>query len=228
MSTTTSSSTEEKGSEGYVINKLTSEELDYFIERMFADTTGNGYKKDAFKATSDALDDATRNQLPDLFSAMGSKSGSEWLKWCTCVICTRKEKRISVKKKSCRNWRLSEERFEELTPYNALKLTTYHLTFKKANPTVVLPMNLGSGSAISHYCDNQCTSPDHLELVTQIDNMSRQRCTGVTLIVMSNKWIIHEEPCPHGNGTINGSCRKVRIIRINNPIIHIDEGSIPI
>ncbi len=99
-----------------------------------------------------------------------------------------------------------------------VKIMLHHLVWLTSGG-VSLPANLGHGSSISHLCDNSCVRIDHLELTTHhIDNLVRQRCTGVTLVVAKN-FIVSAEPCAHARGgtfeeKVETSCRKVRVVKV--------------
>lgn len=65
----------------------------------------------------------------------------------------------------------------------------------------LIPHNLGSGASISHLCDTMdCIEKSHLVLeIEHRENLVRQRCKGVLLIVSTwNRLILQEEPCVHG------------------------------
>jgi len=100
-----------------------------------------------------------------------------------------------------------------------VKIPCHHLAFLAfVMGGVGIPDNMGAGASMSHLCDTVgCIRQDHLELTLQhMDNLERQRCRGVTLIVTLDL-IIHEVPCDHGRGLsaperIASSCRRVKII----------------
>jgi hypothetical protein len=101
-----------------------------------------------------------------------------------------------------------------------VKLPCHHLAYLASNPSVTIPGDMGSGSSMSHLCDTGgCIRGEHLELVTHhVENMNRQRCHGVTLIVALDL-VLHEIPCSHAVGDtmaekISSCCRKIRVIRI--------------
>jgi hypothetical protein len=118
--------------------------------------------------------------------------------------------------------RLSDSRWKQLkllaNSNGQVKIPSHHLAFKSNNPDVALPHNLGRGSSVSHMCDRAgCIKSGHLELTEHhIDNLERQRCHGVTLVVAADM-IIHEVPCSHARGNspagkIETSCRKIRMV----------------
>lgn len=103
-----------------------------------------------------------------------------------------------------------------------VKIPRHHLAFLAGDDgmgaSTGLPVDLGAGSSMSHLCDSVgCIRDSHLELTLQhVDNLERQRCTGVTLIA-SMDLIIHEVPCGHARGgtseeRIASSCRKLRMV----------------
>lgn len=101
-----------------------------------------------------------------------------------------------------------------------IKLQVHHMSFRRQNPHLQLPLDLGRGSSISHLCDRiGCVRGTHLEIASEhATNLVRQRCIGVTLIAGLDL-IIVELPCAHGVGNsalerINRSCRKIHMIRL--------------
>jgi hypothetical protein len=99
-----------------------------------------------------------------------------------------------------------------------VKFPSHHLAFRACYPGVSIPANMGHGASMSHLCDSPgCIRGEHLELTAHhVDNLDRQRCHGVTLIVAADM-IIHEVPCAHGRGgspseLIATSCRKLRMV----------------
>jgi hypothetical protein len=103
-----------------------------------------------------------------------------------------------------------------------IKLPCHHLAYLacRRDGDPVIPSNVGSGASISHLCDQDgCIRGEHLEVTERhVDNLERQRCIGVTLIVYLDV-IVHEIPCNHGRGENNvdkiaSSCRKIRIIAL--------------
>lgn len=108
-------------------------------------------------------------------------------------------------------------------PARQVKLSCHHVAYNASSKrdSVSLPSNLGSGSSISHLCDTAgCIEPDHLEVsVAHVDNMARQRCNGVELLLVGQV-ITQEWPCDHGKGKsshdlIMTSCRRVKIRRVD-------------
>lgn len=104
-----------------------------------------------------------------------------------------------------------------------IKILCHHVAYN-ASPIRVsapIPQDVGSGGSISHLCDRQgCVERSHLEATpAHVDNMARQRCEGVTLVLYAGA-IIMESPCSHGMGKgsrqaeIDASCRKIRLVRL--------------
>jgi len=88
--------------------------------------------------------------------------------------------------------------------------------------TANLPLNNGHGGSVSHHCDEiGCTTPEHLSTaVFHVDNLARQRCLGVMLIIYNN-YILVERPCSHGLGgspsaRLRSSCRKVEVVCLSD------------
>jgi len=101
-----------------------------------------------------------------------------------------------------------------------LKLPCHHLAYLAAKSGSQIPDDMGSGSSLSHLCDVKgCIRGEHLELTTEhVDNLVRQRCHGVTLLVAYD-FILHEIPCGHASGDtllekVESSCRKLRVVNI--------------
>jgi Zinc-binding loop region of homing endonuclease len=99
-----------------------------------------------------------------------------------------------------------------------VKIPCHHLAFKSSNAGVSIPANMGQGASMSHLCDTSgCIRSGHLQLAQQhVENLERQRCHGVTLIVGADM-IVHEIPCGHCSGDnmtdrIATSCRKIRMV----------------
>lgn len=101
-----------------------------------------------------------------------------------------------------------------------VKLFCHHIAYAASASMVTasLPLNNGHGGSVSHHCDEiGCTSPEHLSTaVFHVDNLARQRCLGVMLIIYNNH-ILVERPCSHGVGStlsacLRSSCRKVEIV----------------
>lgn len=122
------------------------------------------------------------------------------------------------------------ERWEVLkglaTSNGQVKIPCHHLAFRVSEPGVSIPANMGHGSSMSHLCDQRgCIRGEHLQLTNHhVENLERQRCTGVTLIVALDM-IIHEIPCSHGRGDnisdkVSTSCRKLRMVWL--PVASID------
>lgn len=79
-----------------------------------------------------------------------------------------------------------------------------------------IPANCGSGGSVGHDCDQGgCVTSDHLRPELQhVDNLSRQRCLGVQLLVLG-RIIVAERPCAHiRDGDIATCCRKLQIIEL--------------
>lgn len=96
-----------------------------------------------------------------------------------------------------------------------VKIWGHHLAFLVGPFRSDLPPSLGSGSAISHLCDESCVAPPHCLLESQKGNMSRINCTGTTILVKSGV-IIEELPCLHAkrpDGTVDWDkgCTRARV-----------------
>jgi len=84
----------------------------------------------------------------------------------------------------------------------SLKVGLHHIAYsakQAANPSLpLLPYGTGTGSSISHLCDNKhCINKRHLEVAAQhIQNLERQRCKGAILLVLDGV-IMQTVYCPH-------------------------------
>lgn len=101
-----------------------------------------------------------------------------------------------------------------------ISMVYHNLAFKAANPGVALPSDLGSGSAIAHYCDRHtCCKGAHLVLLTQAENMKMQHCPGAVLVVMGGV-IIKTQQCPHyraeGGNVVQLSCARVSVVDVSS------------
>jgi hypothetical protein len=118
------------------------------------------------------------------------------------------------------------DRLKHLANANGqVKIPVHHLMFRATHPDIAIPDNMGQGASMSHLCDRrECVRSEHLELTEHhVDNLERQRCTGVILIVAADV-IVHEVPCPHSVGETNArridsSCRKIRMVCLPNDAI---------
>jgi hypothetical protein len=117
---------------------------------------------------------------------------------------------------------LTEAHWEQLKQNGSqAKIQCHHLAVRCSTGHPLLPALLGAGSSVSHLCDQLgCARPEHLEIsASHIDNLSRQRCRGVTLMVYDGV-ITYVIPCTHGSlsGSVGqleeeimGSCREVDV-----------------
>lgn len=112
-----------------------------------------------------------------------------------------------------------------------IQLNVYVLNFAASQRATVLvpgedpprllepvPINLGAGGSLSHYCDQAgCDGGDeagHVEPVgNHIDNLIRQRCNGATLVTDGDA-IVSVALCPHAGGELSRCCRKVMVIAL--------------
>lgn len=116
------------------------------------------------------------------------------------------------------------------------RLGTHHLAYNakvaRAKSAGIdlepLPLDVGSGSSVSHLCDNpKCANPAHLEVaLAHRDNMARQRCSGVTLVVVSGV-IIEVDHCPHyevdeEDGVISPDCAVLKVINLTG-LVEVSE-----
>jgi hypothetical protein len=164
------------------------------------------------------------------------RDGAWYISWSTCKVVITKEKGIShpraqvdLKNLGPRSLGtqikkiLSGQAWETLSSIGTLKIG-YHVIAYNALPIreeAPIPLNLGSGGSISHPCDERgCLS--HLEATpVHKDNMDRQRCPGIFLMVFHGT-IVMEVPCAHGKERgqdlevqLKKSCRKLRVQEIS-------------
>ena len=105
------------------------------------------------------------------------------------------------------------------------KLHCHHVSLNAdlaRRDTVPLPLDAGRGSSVDRQCDGRfCVKRWHVK-VTPLhrDNLSRQRCPGVSLLAFWDE-IIQEEPCDHGQGLTkrerleDSCCRNIRLTVIS-------------
>lgn len=105
-----------------------------------------------------------------------------------------------------------------------VKLQCHHVAYNASSKrgSVPIPLDVGSGSSISHLCDTPgCIEIPHLEVSSEHgENLVRQRCNGVLLCLVGTV-ITQEEPCVHARGNsvqdrISTSCRGVRMLRLDD------------
>ena len=104
-----------------------------------------------------------------------------------------------------------------------VKLMAHHVSYnaQSLRERAPIPLDCGFGGSISHFCDQRgCIKQSHLEATPHhVNNMERQRCSGVRLIIYSGV-IVQEVPCPHGEkepgltGQLLRSCRKLLIVQL--------------
>lgn len=130
-------------------------------------------------------------------------------------------KEALVKKGFLGVW-LDLKHIAEKSSKGQIKIPLHHLAFKSGDENETVLTNMGTGSSISHLCDKWgCIRVEHLEhCVEHIDNLARQRCTGVTLFCVAGQ-IAAECPCEHGVGDdiesqIERSCRKLRVFQFSD------------
>ncbi len=172
------------------------------------------------------------------------RSGAWWLDWVTCWETTREPSaatsgayprwNVRVRKQATRvpndlSQQLLAQVFdgqEESLAYIRLmadnssaqhRFPLHHVALRAKDNHPVLPSTLGQASSVSHLCDNHlCCRREHIELTMQhVDNMARQRCSGVVLTHLDGT-ILQELPCPHASGDshlerIGTSCRRLRL-----------------
>lgn len=109
----------------------------------------------------------------------------------------------------------------------SVKILAHHIAYNaqaKAAPHMYpeLPYDLGSGSSVSHLCDNKCFSWQHLIGAEQhVENMERQRCIGMLLLCYEGV-ICQVVNCPHFESKEDGSvespnCCRFKVIELSFP-----------
>ena len=187
-------------------------------------------KAGVHKETS--LSNADREQLRGLQAAIDpatggrlTNTGAHWITWCQCTVtdiqpASETGHPVKILRKSPNGIKL--QTWETLKGTNqVVRFTVSHLAFIISHADVVLPSNLGAGGgSVSHLCDRRgCITGSHCEFVPHSSNMERQRCSGVLLLI-GNECVLQEVRCPHDTTPdFSGSCRKVRLILLNNNIL---------
>jgi len=111
-----------------------------------------------------------------------------------------------------------------------VKLISYHVAYKHGNIGTDLPLTLGRGSSVSHYCDTcGCNRRSHLTVAAaHRDNMDRQRCPGVILTTL-NGMIINQTKCGHDlSADFSESCRKFMVVSLDHlkPLVDMGEPDV--
>ena len=143
-----------------------------------------------------------------------TRTGEHWLTWATCMMVRSKAAQVfnrlqldvSVEKKPAvlrqAIWNalflgIPEKRVG--TPSTRTQsFMAHHIGWAVRKDGGPLQDTAGRGGSFSHLCDaGECIEPTHLVFTAQHrDNMARQRCPGLTL-VLHNRVIIQESPCIH-------------------------------
>jgi len=179
-------------------------------------------------------------------ASMGIKDGGFWLEWASCEVVNlslasghpRWQPRITsgysgnTPSSTTATGRLiktalNPARWDALKtlvqPSGQAKVQIHHLALRRQN--IVLPANLGNGASVNHFCDRSgCCKEGHLSLtMAHVQNLNRQRCTGMTLLVaniLGGDLLILEQPCLHAVGvTVDERratcCRKLHIVNLD-------------
>lgn len=143
------------------------------------------------------------------------RDGSWYASWSTCEVVV-----TTAKDTSHPRWQvdltagpssvgqklravLSEEEWRTLQDVTGgrrqLRVQAHHIAYNASDLRVLapLPLNCGDGGSVSHPCDQRgCLT--HVEATpVHMDNMNRQRCSGILLLYFRGV-IIKEVPCIHG------------------------------
>lgn len=153
------------------------------------------------------------------------KNGQHWANWVCCKKRTTVDERIQTRLKpaglndivwktwDCRTKTIKNKgQPNEYTQYGQVKLIYTTVTYRVKYPNDIIPAVLGQGNSISHLCDTAgCINPDHIApgFVHQ-QNMDRQRCEGLTLLV-DETCIIQEFPCRH-----TPCCTRIKVLKLND------------
>jgi len=167
--------------------------------------------------------------------------GQFWLEWATCLMVSSKaalvinRQQVDVpytKRPASVRTELWEALFDGVVPARTgcdstrtQSFMAHHIayaTHKSDGPLRIC----GAGSSVSHRCDGgECVRPSHLTFVqSHRDNMDRQRCSGLILVVRGNV-IVKESSCIHdrdSDDTLHqDTCRHITIVQVDVPGLHI-------
>lgn len=153
-------------------------------------------------------------------SPQGTKQGLYWASWIECKLLVTNNDRLQPRDfipayldpDLWPTWKHRTMNKGERT--NQVKIPMATATYRVKYPNDIIPKNLGKGSSISHLCDKKCINPDHIaQGFVHQDNMDRQRCLGMTLLVVKDT-IVQEIPCIHPT-----CCTRIRVLYLNDSAI---------
>ena len=177
------------------------------------------------------------------------RTGQWWLDWASCRVSSRASStpgaghpRLQVDIGTTAPGTLggriravllpaSWEALKGLTEGRQVKLQAHHVAYNATRQQghVPIPLNSGQGGSISHFCDvSGCVKPNHLGATPQhVDNMARQRCKGVVLVVLGGE-IIAEKLCSHASDPIIPAqtddtllcCRRLDLVFVDRPDLY--------
>jgi hypothetical protein len=118
-----------------------------------------------------------------------------------------------------------------------VQISCHHIAYRakaaraalKGEPIEGLPQGAGAGASVSHLCDNpRCVNHAHLVVArTHAANLERQRCTGVTLVVVKGV-IVDVVHCPHflwdddDGVVVSPDCTRLKIMDLSN-LLRVEE-----
>lgn len=173
-------------------------------------------------------------QMRSLRSPHSNRDGQFYLRWARCLVIPSRAEgypRLQVRldqgpQSVCGRLKrlLSSvtmtKIFELGGSSNYFRVQAHHVAYISRDAAATIPSNCGAGGSISHLCDiKRCVNPRHLEATpSHRENMDRQRCGGVTLIVFENM-ILKDLACAHGYGgdaqkIIETSCIGITIVTL--------------
>ena len=179
---------------------------------------------------------------PPLAPVLLTHTGKHWLEWATCTmirsnaaqVFNRLQLDVSVEKKPTvvrqAIWDALFEGVQERRPNTpSTRVQTFmahHIGWAVRKEGGPLLDTAGRGGSVSHRCDaGECITPTHLVFTAQHrDNLARQRCPGLTLIVF-NKVIIQESPCIHDSNPADvermDTCRHITVIELTTQALAV-------
>jgi len=183
-----------------------------------------------------------RTMPPGAIGAVLTHPGKHWLAWATCKMVqsqaaqTFNRQQLDVaytKKPAIVRQALWTALFQGVTERRSGTASTrtqpfmaHHIGWAVNKEGGPLTNRTGRGASVSHRCDaGECIQPSHLVFTAHHrDNMARQRCPGLVLVVKDGV-IIEEKPCIHDAQPTDpehlDTCRHITMVEVVNPAIGI-------
>lgn len=169
-----------------------------------------------------------------------TKRGTFWYNWASCKVSNHSDNRAQFTIKpdhpdiTNEVWKDWEHRSKKKGKRGQVKIGVHILVCRVMYPDLVIT-HLGDGAqGVSHLCDtSHCFAFGHMDSdLSHGANMDRQRCLGVTLLVLKRPdqvpVIIQEELCVHAHGDLDKACRRIHVIFLsklaNDAVVHFNKN----